>query len=81
MTSDQNKKKYTFEKDAKTGNVNEPDIDTYQADYTHEEDMDKIKELEVCGLGPDTEDICGPKEKKPEHVYLSEEQEKKKQAD
>ncbi len=80
MPSDEKKKKYTFEKDTKTGNVNAPDTDTYQADYTHEEDMEKVKQLETCGLGPDEEGICAPEEKKPEHVYVSEEQKKKKQA-
>ncbi len=80
MPSDEKKKKYTFEKDTKTANVNAPDIDTYQADYSHEEDMEKVKQLETCGLGPDEEGICAPEEKKPEHVYVSEEQKKKKQA-
>lgn len=77
MTSDE-KKKYTFEKVATASNVNASDTGTYHSDYTHEENLDKIKELEVCDLGPDPDGICGPKEKKPEHVYLSEEQKKKK---
>ncbi len=59
-------------KDTKTGNINEPDTDTYQADYTHEEEMVKVKQLETCGLGPDEEGICAPEKKKSEHVYVSE---------
>jgi hypothetical protein len=39
--------------------------------------MDKIKKLEVCDLGPDPDDICEPEEKKPEHVFVSEEKKKK----
>ena len=80
MSSDEKKKKYTFEKDTKTDNVNAPDTDQYQADYAHEEDMEKIQQLETCGLGPDEEGICEPKEKKPEHVVVSEQQKKKKEA-
>ncbi len=80
MSGDE-KRKYIFEKDKKTGNVNAPDTDMYHADYAHEEDMEKVKQLETCGLGPDEEGICGPEEKKPEHVYVSEEQKKKKQSD
>ncbi len=81
MSGEEKKKKYAFEKDVKTGNVNEPDTDMYQTDYSHEEDMDKVKQLETCGLSPDEEGICAPEEKKPEHVYVSEEQKKKKHAD
>jgi hypothetical protein len=39
--------------------------------------MDKVKKLEVCDLGPDTEGICEPEEKKPEHVFVSEDKKKK----
>ncbi len=77
MPGEEKKKKYTFEKDIKTGNVNAPDTDPYQADYTHEEDMGNVKQLETCELGPDEEGICAPEEKEPEHVYISEEKKKK----
>lgn len=77
MAEQKKKKEYTFEKDIKTGNVNAPDTDTYHANYTHEEDMEKIKKLEVCDLGPDEEGICAPEEKKPEHVFVSEDKKKK----
>ncbi len=78
MSDEEKKKKYTFEKVSATSNVNAPDTSLYQADYSRQQNLEEIKELEVCGLGPDPDGICGPKEKKPQHVYVSEEQKKKK---
>jgi hypothetical protein len=76
--AEEKKEEYKFKKDIKSGTLNAPDTDTYHADYVHEQDMDKIKQLEVCDLGPDPEGICEPEEKKPEHVFVSEEKKKKK---
>jgi hypothetical protein len=76
--AEQKKEEYKFKKDVKSGTLNAPDTDTYHANYVHEQDMDKIKQLEVCDLGPDPEGICEPEEKKPEHVFVSEEKKKKK---
>jgi hypothetical protein len=78
--AEEKKEEYKFKKDIKSGTLNAPDTDTYHASYEHEQDMDKIKELEVCELGPDTEGICEPEEKKPEHVFVSEEKKKKEQS-
>ena len=76
--AEEKKEVYTFKKDMKSGTLNAPDTDAYNANYAHEQDMDKIKKLEVCDLGPDPDDICVPEEKKPEHVFVSEEKKKKK---
>ncbi|HYB58778.1 MAG TPA: hypothetical protein VEB88_00850 [Candidatus Acidoferrales bacterium] len=76
--AEEKKEEYKFKKDTKSGTLNAPDTDTYHANYVHEQDMDKIKQLELCDLGPDPEGICEPEEKKPEHVFVSEEKKKKK---
>jgi hypothetical protein len=76
--AEEKKEEYKFKKDIKSGTLNAPDTDAYHANYVHEQDMDKIKKLEVCDLGPDPEGICEPEEKKPEHVFVSEEKKKKK---
>jgi hypothetical protein len=75
--AEEKKEEYIFKKDIKSGNLNAPDTDSYDANYAHEQDMEKIKQLEVCDLGPDTEGICEPEEKKPEHIFVSEEKKKK----
>jgi hypothetical protein len=75
--AEEKKEEYTFKKDMKTGTLNAPDTDAYNANYAHEQDMDKINKLEVCDLGPDPDGIREPEEKKPEHVFVSEEKKKK----
>ncbi|HYC19197.1 MAG TPA: hypothetical protein VEF35_01085 [Candidatus Bathyarchaeia archaeon] len=75
--ADEKKVEYKFKKDMKTGTLNAPDTDAYNANYEHEQDMDKVKKLEVCDLGPDTEGICEPEEKKPEHVFVSDDKKKR----
>ncbi|MGZ4863211.1 MAG: hypothetical protein ACXV5H_05130 [Halobacteriota archaeon] len=76
--AEKKKEEYTFKKDIKSGTLNAPDTDSYNADYAHEQDMEKIKKLEVCDLGPDAEGICKPEEKKPEHIFVSEDKTKRK---
>jgi len=61
--ADEKKEEYKFKKDMKTGTLNAPDTDGYNADYEHEQDMDKVKKLEVCDLGPDTEASASQKRK------------------
>jgi formylmethanofuran:tetrahydromethanopterin formyltransferase len=75
--AEKKKEEYTFKKDIKSGTLNAPDTDSFDANYDHEQDMEKIKKLEVCDLGPDAEGICEPEEKKPEHIFVSEDKKKK----
>ncbi len=62
---EEKKKEYKFEKDIKSGTIDETDIVGYNGTYRTDKELDDKKKLEVCDLGPDEEGICEkPEEKK-----------------
>jgi len=62
---EEKKKEYKFEKDIKSGTIDEPDNAGYDATYRTKKEFEDSKKLEVCDLAPDEEGICEkPEEKK-----------------